>query len=194
MVSASACNGLHRMLRRRIMSGHSVTPGPRLVLPQSVRAAIEAESKSKLPNESGGILVGTLGSEEVVVHAVVGPGPRAKHGRNSFERDGEYTQAELDSLATASGGAWDYVAEWHSHTALAGPSPRDVRSMEVISRLPGYDSPEPILLICCHTKRSEWHLMAYQLRQEGLVPVLIAFATTDEPVDEPADGGKPPQD
>lgn len=146
-----------------------------VTLTASAREAMEAESRSKLPNETGGILVGTVDSTVTTVWATVGPGSKARHGRADFVRDGEYAQRELDALVMASGGTWDYVAEWHSHTAVVGPSSRDLQSMVAISQLPGYDTPNPLLLICCRSSKQSWVTKAYQLRGASLVEIPVRF-------------------
>ena len=71
----------------------------------------------KLPNETGGVLVGYWleDSEGVVITDVVGPGPGAKHGKISFVPDASYHESEIARLYEESGRLHTYLGDWHSH-------------------------------------------------------------------------------
>jgi integrative and conjugative element protein (TIGR02256 family) len=160
----------------------------RIVIPAEAVRRLHQESQRKSPKETGGILVGNVVGSVAFIGAVVGPGPRARHGRHSFTRDGDYAQYQLDILSTASNGRWDYLAEWHSHGALAGPSLTDCRSMERISVNPAYKAPQPLLLICCRSGTTDWRLDAYQWRVnriEQLEVIIHSGASNDGAVSLP---------
>jgi len=71
----------------------------------------------RLPNETGGVLVGywLADSEGVVITNVVGPGPCAKHGKISFVPDASYHESEIARLYEESGRLHAYLGDWHSH-------------------------------------------------------------------------------
>ncbi len=132
------------------------------------------ESQARLPNETGGILIGSTTRESInIVHAV-GPGPRAIHGRCNFTRDGEFAQEALDRLASDSYGPDAYLGEWHSHTRSVGPSGRDYDSMLWISTNESYALPTPILVICRLDRRC-WRIDAFLMKDAHLVstPVIV---------------------
>ncbi len=147
-------------------------PLPALGLSASIVETLQRACERKAPCETGGVLVGHVdGDGRTVVTAVVGPGPNALHSRNRFQRDGEYTQAEVDRLYHESEGRVDYIGEWHSHPDAGGPSHIDRHAMSWISDDPRYSSREPLLIIMERVRRREWQLRAYRWVQQRLVEV-----------------------
>lgn len=142
------------------------------------------ESERKLPDETGGILVGRFQSGVLDVERIIGPGPNALHTRSGFRRDGAYAQQALNRLYDQSVGALDYVGEWHSHPYPVGPSPRDWRSMRWIAKNPHYAPKYPLLIIVQRTRAQAWKPVAFQWRTNTLVrlPVTIVTSTQDEHV------------
>jgi len=71
----------------------------------------------KLPNETGGVLVGywLADSEGAVITDVLGPGPHAKHRKISFVPDASYHESEIARLYEESGRLHTYLGDWHSH-------------------------------------------------------------------------------
>src|SRR5215212_3312521 len=88
---------------------------------------IITESTQHFPNETGGILVGRVEGNRVLITYAIGPVPLALHSRHEFKRDGEYSQAVLDQIVTEMEGAYDYIGEWHSHPLKSGPSTKDIK-------------------------------------------------------------------
>jgi len=154
-----------------------VTLRPTLALSEETAAAILSESAARLPNETGGILVGCAGAQAIEVVVAVGPGPRATHRRAYFRRDGDYAQGELDQIYVASNRRHDYLGEWHSHPLPVGPSGRDRHSMEWIARNPDYDCPEPLLVLSQRGREGEWGLAAFQWTAGQLVRIPLAIAS-----------------
>lgn len=143
-----------------------------IILLAEVAEAFFRECARALPNETGGVLVGRVDGDIATVHHAVGPGPKAKHSRASFTRDGEYAQDQLDALHEASVGHYDYLGEWHSHTAFQGPSPRDKASMAEIATSTLYSTPMPVLILSV-LQGQEWTLRAYQMRRGKLAEVFV---------------------
>jgi integrative and conjugative element protein (TIGR02256 family) len=92
--------------------------------------------------ETGGILIGRIEGDRVIVAHAVGPGPNAIHEPAKFLRDGDYAQQQLDEYVTMSEAIDDYIGEWHSHPLPVGPSMRDRESMSWISTRPAYNQVE----------------------------------------------------
>ena len=149
------------MARAKHAGGHpEVAP---LVLLASLVEEMRAESERRLPNETGGVLVGHTDSEgRTRITAVVGPGPRAVHSRNLFQRDGEYAQAEVDRLHRESEGRDDYVGEWHSHPQSVPASGMDRASMAWIGRNERYHRTIPVLVIMQRTRSGTWRPLTYR--------------------------------
>lgn len=73
----------------------------------------------------------------------------AVHQEHDFLRDVRYCQSEIDRMHSESGGAIDYVGEWHRHREK---EPRlssiDRDSLLGIAGSPSYHVARPITLIC----------------------------------------------
>jgi integrative and conjugative element protein (TIGR02256 family) len=122
----------------------------RLLIHRSVLEFIETESAIAVRTETGGVLAGfgDLTAGEVHVTHASRPGPRARKTMFSFARDTEYCQEFLDSVARQSGGAIDYLGEWHKHHEHAPrPSGQDVTTSEKIALSSNYHVSECLLLI-----------------------------------------------
>jgi integrative and conjugative element protein (TIGR02256 family) len=131
-----------------------------VVLPAVVLVTCE-ESQRAAPRETGGILIGRNEEDHLLVECASLPGPKARHSRSGFRRDGEYTQTILDDIFSSSSGASNYLGEWHSHpTGLGRPSPRDLRSIMWIADDNAYATPEPVLGLSAK-EPGGWRLSLY---------------------------------
>lgn len=73
-------------------------------------------AQSRFPLETGGMLIGYVGDNgEAVVKNIIGPGPKAHHGRFRFVPDGEYQQAALEKIFLETEGRETYLGDWHTH-------------------------------------------------------------------------------
>jgi integrative and conjugative element protein (TIGR02256 family) len=128
----------------------------RLLIHSSVLEFIETESAKALRTETGGVLAGfgdATAGEVHVTHASR-PGPRARRTMFSFARDTEYCQEFLDSVARQSGGAIDYLGEWHKHHEhVPRPSGQDVTTSAKIALSSDYHVSECLLLIVGESNR-----------------------------------------
>lgn len=75
--------------------------------------------------ETGGILLGYETRNAIVLTSATGPGPNAKHSRNTIELDLDYISAHA---AAANEHGLQYQGSWHSHprTTITGPSATDI--------------------------------------------------------------------
>ncbi len=141
----------------------------RLIIDSELEKAVTAHCKRWAPKETGGILLGYLCESAVHVTGFVGPGPRAKHTRASFIRDGAFAQRILDSVVTRTGGGSDYLGEWHSHPAPVEPSGRDEKSIRWVAANAAYDCEDPLLIVVTLEGRA-WSLRAFTTSGTALVP------------------------
>jgi integrative and conjugative element protein (TIGR02256 family) len=122
-------------------------PG-RIFIGEAVRVTMRREASRFRLRETGGILLGYRSGSDIVVTGATGPGPNARHQRNSFEPDGSYCQSQLTAAYQSTGGVISYLGEWHTHPcAGTSPSRQDLRSMLTIANDPEYHQPEPALCI-----------------------------------------------
>lgn len=107
------------------------------------------EAASKLPTESGGILLGYWVSPgEAVIAQAIGPGPNAVHTATSFYPDGEYHWAEIEKEFSKTGGRHTYLGDWHSHPAGGkNLSMLDYLTLGKIARTPESQNTSPLMLI-----------------------------------------------
>lgn len=124
-----------------------------------------AEADAKAPLETGGILLGYIApsNNDVVITAVIGPGPDATHARHSFNPDAPYQERELALAYEHSGRRHTYLGDWHSHPSGSDDlSPRDHRTLRRIARSKSARADQPVMLIA-HGCR-EWELTPWQLQ------------------------------
>lgn len=123
--------------------------GERLWISQRVFARMVSDAAHWAPCETGGILLGyEADNGEAVVTGIIGPGPRARHGRFRFKPDAEYQQAELAAHYALTDGRETYLGDWHTHpTGSAAPSLLDRRTLARIARTPSSRTTRPIMVI-----------------------------------------------
>jgi integrative and conjugative element protein (TIGR02256 family) len=141
----------------------------RLLIHRSVLEFIETESAKAIRTETGGVLAGfgDLTAGQVHVTHASRPGPRSRKTMFSFARDTEYCQEFLDSVARQSGGAIDYLGEWHKHHEhVPRPSGQDVATSAKIALSSDYHVSECLLLIIGESK-SRTSLRAFVVDSSG---------------------------
>ncbi len=124
-------------------------------------AAIEqitrlAESYS--PLETGGVLMGWRSGPNRVVAAIIGPGPRALHGRHMFLPDHEWQVGQIDLAFAASKGDLDYLGDWHTHPdGVAALSALDRKTLHKLGR----KTPDAIMAIAAPIEAG-WEIAAWR--------------------------------
>ena len=106
------------------------------------------ESNLAFPNETGGVIVGywVVLSQELVVTAVISPGPRAMHEKDRFIPDPEYQEAQVARHYENSGRLHTYLGDWHTHPHSSSRLSRlDLKTFRVIASDPEARAPVPIM-------------------------------------------------
>lgn len=138
-------------------------------LPNQPLNFILTESAQHFPNETGGMLVGRVEGDSVLITHATGPGPLALHSGHEFKRDGEYSQKILDQIVTEVGGMYDYIGEWHSHPLKSGPSSKDIKTMNWISQNAKYKVAQPILGLCVLETKNIWRIEFYLCKEQSVI-------------------------
>jgi integrative and conjugative element protein (TIGR02256 family) len=86
---------------------------------------IKSESERLTPKETGGILLGYWGLEDVVVTTATGPGPKSKHKSSSYIPDIQFDRDQIAKIYHESGGVITYLGDWHSHPKGGSELSRD---------------------------------------------------------------------
>jgi len=124
------------------------------------------------PSETGGMLFGyEADNGEAVVTEIVGPGPKAKHGRFRFKPDADYQQAELEAHYMRTDGRETYLGDWHTHPkGSLAPSLLDKRTLARIACTPSSRTTKPIMVILSGTGDA-WvpGAVRFQELEEGLL-------------------------
>jgi integrative and conjugative element protein (TIGR02256 family) len=117
-------------------------------LSEECLSQMRVEAAEWAPLETGGILLGYVsGEHDVVVNAVIGSGPKAKHYRHRYEHDSEYERAEASRIYMRSGAPDFYLGDWHTHPGgRASMSWLDRKTLAAMARK-GETIPGPITLI-----------------------------------------------
>lgn len=125
---------------------------------------MRVEADHKAPNETGGILFGYWIDRfgEVVVSAVIGPGPDAEHEPSHFRPDSEYQEDELARLYEEYGRLHTYLGDWHTHPGGgAYLSRKDRRTLGRIARYEPARSPFPIMAVMAR-EEGDWTVTAWR--------------------------------
>lgn len=139
--------------------------------------ALESDAGRHFPLETGGVLAGyTADNEDVVITAVIGAGPGAKHGRLRFEPDHEWQCTQLDDLYRDSRGSVVYLGDWHTHpTGVPSMSLLDKRTLQRIAGYRASRCKAPLMMIG-GGDLGGWSWVAHQYRGRllGLLAVTVA--------------------
>jgi integrative and conjugative element protein (TIGR02256 family) len=116
------------------------------------------EARSKLPLETGGVLVGYwANADEAVIRRASGPGPDAEHFRHRFRPDHDYQTAWIAMHYRDSQGLETYLGDWHTHPGArtASPSWTDRSTARRIAACAEARAPRPLTLILAGNN-AEW--------------------------------------
>lgn len=152
-----------------------------------------AEAARMAPLETGGMLLGYRVGDEVVVQAITGPGPDAKHHRARFEPDAAWQQQELERVYAESGRITTYLGDWHTHPAgVPVPSRRDRKTARKVAREKSARAPRPLTAILGGEMRSAAGLRLYEYRGRDFVEVSVeAFSELPDASSTWSEGSSP---
>lgn len=108
------------------------------------------EADRAAPSETGGVLLGywSAKGDAAVVEHVLGPGPKAKHGRTGFMPDHEYHDEQIARLYREASGEFEYLGDWHTHPGgPASLSATDLSTLKRIARHEAARAPRPLMLL-----------------------------------------------
>ena len=169
------------MRRRRSNSGSIVW------LEHAALATMRREAARKAPHETGGVLVGYWADRgtEVVVTAVIGPGPDAEHEFDSFRPDYGFQEREIVRRYEKSRGSETYLGDWHTHPDASDGqlSRKDRRTLWRIATFKDARAAHPLMAVL-HGGDPEWNLtvwLGHAAPALGVVPrvKLIALQVRD---------------
>ena len=106
---------------------------------------------SRLPNETGGVLVGAFDNNRKIVYVVdtVPSPPDSKEWPTVYIRGCQGLLRRMDEIQQITGGQLEYVGEWHSHTSVygCGPSDEDIKAFGWLRELRISDGLPALMMI-----------------------------------------------
>ncbi len=146
--------------------------GWRVYWPQDLISRLRSRRLNKLPNETGGVLIGLADREHrrIVVTDEIAAPPDSQEGPLCFVRGRLGVDREVERLSEASVGQLRYLGEWHSHPhgAPASPSPTDDKLFADLADMFA-DSAEPFLMAILSDDRLYSKLGLDRLADEELL-------------------------
>lgn len=135
--------------------------------------AILSSAERAYPKETGGILLGYVDdASAVVVTAVVGPGPAARHSAHGFLPDSTWQQRQLEDIYEQSGRRCTYLGDWHTHPdGVPIPSWRDLRTLRRIATFGPARVEIPTMVILAGSET--WEAVAWRWRVRVVGPVRV---------------------
>lgn len=149
------------MILNAIQTANAMPNSARLWLADSALSAMHRIADQYYPYETGGMLLGYVAKDsDVIVTAIIGPGPKAKHGRFRFVPDAEYQQTELETHFYKTDSRETYLGDWHTHPrGSCQLSMVDKRTLTRIARTTSSGTQHPIMAILCGDN-ADWKIGA----------------------------------
>lgn len=118
--------------------------------------------KAKLPNETGGVLIGSYDLQRRIVYVVdtIPSPPDSEEWPTVYIRGCRGLRAKIERVQKATLNRLTYVGEWHSHPSGTGctPSQHDKTAFLWLSEIMGREGLPALMLIAGHQKNFEFFL------------------------------------
>lgn len=130
-----------------------------LWLSNVVTRSLVGEASNKHPLETGGVLLGWRTDDGAVVAGMLGPGPRAMHGRHAFLPDHRWQIEEIQNVFSKTSGDLNYLGDWHTHpNGVAAMSNLDRSTLRRICRR----APNALMTILGGGTGGGWEIVGWQ--------------------------------
>ena len=122
-------------------------------------------ARSRMPNETGGILIGARSSRGLwVLTSIEVPNQQPRPNRYSLPTvEANHILHEYLRQARLDKGEFGYIGTWHSHLASLGPSPIDYRTVRRDNRYQG-DAVAMLVVAPCGTRWTTHAVIASRRR------------------------------
>lgn len=132
----------------------------RVWLPSNCLTKIQYLSENAFPNECGGLLLGYINQNDIVIRSVSVSGPKSKATETRFIPDQEFDEMTIKNYFFQSNGLETFLGDWHSHpTGDAGLSYLDRLTLSRTARANEF-WPVSIMLVLAHASKI-WQQNAY---------------------------------
>ncbi len=132
---------------------------------------VQEARTNKLPNETGGVLVGSYDMQRKIVYVVdclLSP-PDSEEWPTHYIRGCQGLRSQVEKIQEITENQLEYVGEWHSHppNCSVKPSPDDRKVFEWISDHMIVDGLPPLMLIVSDPGKYEFYLKELDLSSEN---------------------------
>ena len=132
---------------------------------------VQEARANKLPNETGGVLVGSYDMQRKIVYVVdclLSP-PDSEEWPTHYIRGCQGLRSQVEKIQEITENQLEYVGEWHSHppNCSVKPSPDDRKVFEWISDHMIVDGLPPLMLIVSDPGKYEFYLKELDLSSEN---------------------------
>lgn len=129
---------------------------------QRVAHAMQVQRSERLPNETGGVMVGTFDTQRrlvYVVHHVPSP-PDREEWPTAYRRGIEGLSDTLEDISHRTGDQLGYVGEWHTHPRRSSTraSDDDKKLFDWLSAHRRKDGLPAVMTIAGDENRSRWYI------------------------------------
>lgn len=122
-----------------------------IVLDDGFRDRLAHLRTEKLPNETGGVLLGSFDLERRILYIVdtLPSPPDSEERRDLYIRGCEGLSGQVEGVEERTGGMLEYIGEWHSHPRGAStmPSGFDLDAFAWLTRLMSIDGLPAVMMI-----------------------------------------------
>lgn len=122
-----------------------------VVVDDGLRDRLSGAREKRLPNETGGVLLGSFDLERNILYIVdtLPSPPDSEERRELYIRGCEGLRREVERVEKKTGGMLEYVGEWHSHPCGAStmPSGLDLAAFTWLTRLMSIDGLPAVMMI-----------------------------------------------
>ncbi len=127
-----------------------------------VLSRVRSARTDKLPNETGGVLIGSFDLQRKIVYivGVLDSPPDSSEWPTSYIRGAEGLADQLASITRVTAGMVEYVGEWHSHPDSYGPMPSsdDRKAFGWLTQHMELDGLPALMLIVAHDGQYSWYV------------------------------------
>ena len=122
-----------------------------IVLDDGLREHLSRAREERLPNETGGVLLGSFDFERQIMYLVdtLQSPPDSEERPNLYIRGCTGLRNAMSAVTTKTGGMLEYVGEWHSHPRGVGtnPSEYDLSAFDWLTALMSKDGLPAVMMI-----------------------------------------------
>ena len=110
-------------------------------LSESVENEMRNQANAKRPNETGGVLIGSvfLNSKTIVISRILPPPPDSIESSGLFVLGIEGLEKKIKGIEQKTNGKLTYLGTWHSHPSGGGASDKDDRTFQKLLFVRDYE-------------------------------------------------------